>query len=210
MMDLELALREDSPHTLTDKSTSKQKRKKEQWEKSNRICAMILKKSILEAFRGTMSETLTKAKDFLEHIEKRFVKNEKAKTDTVASFNESLHLRVQVSKVPQLCYFFESGYARIYEDVRSRQYHRTPIQETVKEEQTPTPPEPLSLRRSTRERRNDIRMMEDDPINYHQAMDYSNSQKWNDVMNEEIKSMKDNDVQELVQFPHGAKLIGCK
>ncbi|KAL0307882.1 UNVERIFIED_CONTAM: hypothetical protein Scaly_2560000 [Sesamum calycinum] len=63
---------------LVDKSTSEQKREKERWEKSNRMCVMIMKKSIPEAFRGTMSETLTKAKDFLEHIEKRFVKNEKA------------------------------------------------------------------------------------------------------------------------------------
>ncbi|KAL0296177.1 UNVERIFIED_CONTAM: hypothetical protein Sradi_6669800, partial [Sesamum radiatum] len=77
VMDLDLALREDSPPTLIDKSTSKQKREKERWEKSNRMCVMIMKKSIPEAFRGTMSETLTKAKDFLQHIEKRFVKNEK-------------------------------------------------------------------------------------------------------------------------------------
>ncbi|KAK4386253.1 hypothetical protein Sango_2495900 [Sesamum angolense] len=35
------------------------------------MCVMIMKKSIPEAFRGTMSETLTKTKDFLEHIEKR-------------------------------------------------------------------------------------------------------------------------------------------
>ncbi|KAK4397292.1 hypothetical protein Sango_1565800 [Sesamum angolense] len=32
---------------------------------------MIMKKSIPEAFRGTMSEILTEAKDFPEHIEKR-------------------------------------------------------------------------------------------------------------------------------------------
>ncbi|KAL0349904.1 UNVERIFIED_CONTAM: hypothetical protein Sradi_4139600 [Sesamum radiatum] len=88
-----------------------------------------------------------------------------------------------------------------------------PIQETVAEEQTPTPQEPLPLRRSNRERRSalsddyivflqehevDIGMMKDDPINFHQAMECSNSQKWIDAMNEEIKSMKDNDVWELV------------
>ncbi|KAL0396299.1 UNVERIFIED_CONTAM: hypothetical protein Scaly_0078300 [Sesamum calycinum] len=77
VMDLDLALREDSPPALTNKSTSEQKRERERWEKSNRMCVMIMKKSIPEAFRGTMSETLTKAKDFLEHTEKRFVKNEK-------------------------------------------------------------------------------------------------------------------------------------
>ncbi|KAL0453406.1 UNVERIFIED_CONTAM: hypothetical protein Slati_1318700 [Sesamum latifolium] len=92
------------------------------------------------------------------------------------------------------------------------------IQETVIEEQTPTPPESLPLRRSTRERRStllddyivflqeheiDIGIMGNDPINFHQAMKCSNSQKWIDAMNEEIKSMKDNDVWELVHLPEG-------
>ncbi|KAK4388580.1 hypothetical protein Sango_2464600 [Sesamum angolense] len=36
VMDLDLALREDSVSALTDKSTSEQKRQKERWEKSNR------------------------------------------------------------------------------------------------------------------------------------------------------------------------------
>ncbi|KAL0342559.1 UNVERIFIED_CONTAM: hypothetical protein Scaly_1918500 [Sesamum calycinum] len=79
VMDLDLALREDSPPALTDKITSEQKREKERWEKSNRMCVMIMKKSIPKVFRGTMSETLTKGKDFLEHIEKRFVKMKKLK-----------------------------------------------------------------------------------------------------------------------------------
>ncbi|KAL0375532.1 UNVERIFIED_CONTAM: hypothetical protein Scaly_0670800 [Sesamum calycinum] len=83
VMDLDLALTEDSPLALTDKSTSEQKREKERWEKSNRMCVMSRKKSIIETFRGTISETLTKAKDFLEHIEKRFVKNEKAEISTL-------------------------------------------------------------------------------------------------------------------------------
>ena len=56
----------------------------------------------------------------------------------------------------------------------------------------------------------DIGVMEDDPINFHQTMESSNSQKWIDAMNEEIKSMKDNDVWDIILFPEGAKLIGCK
>lgn len=83
----------------------------------------------------------------------------------------------------------------------------------------------MPLRRSTRERRSavsndyivflqehevDIGMVEDDPINFRQAMESSNSQKWLDAMNEEIKSMKDNDVWDLVPLPEGAKPIGCK
>ena len=41
-------------------------------------------------------------------------------------------------------------------------------------------------------------------------MESSNSQKWIDAMNEEIKSMKDNDVWDLVPLPKGVKPIGCK
>ena len=83
----------------------------------------------------------------------------------------------------------------------------------------------MPLRRSTRERRNaipddfivflqehdgDNGIMEDDPINFQQAMHDSNSQKWIEAMNEEYKSMQDNKVWELVPLPEGAKPIGCK
>ena len=52
--------------------------------------------------------------------------------------------------------------------------------------------------------------MEDDPINFRQAIKSSNSQKCIDAMNEEMKSMKDNDVWDLVPLLEGAKPIGCK
>ena len=68
---------------LTDKSTFDEKRDMERWEKSNRMCKMIMKKAIPETFRGTMSEKITMAKDLLTDIEKRFVKNKKAKINTL-------------------------------------------------------------------------------------------------------------------------------
>ncbi|KAJ4724491.1 hypothetical protein OWV82_003478 [Melia azedarach] len=82
-MDLDLALREDCPTSLTDKSTSDDKREKKRWEKSNRMCMMIMKKVIPKAFRGTMSEKINTTKDFLADIEKRLVKNEKAEVCTL-------------------------------------------------------------------------------------------------------------------------------
>ena len=100
-----------------------------------------------------------------------------------------------------------------------------PNQEIVPEEQTLQPQEPMSLRRSTREMRSaipddyivflqehevDIGVAEDDPIKFRQAMESSNSKKWIDAMNEEIKSMKENDVWDLVPLPGGTKPIGCK
>ena len=44
---------------------------------------MIMERAIPKAFRGTMSEQITTAKSFLEDIEKRFAKNEKAETSTL-------------------------------------------------------------------------------------------------------------------------------
>nr|KYP60323.1 Retrovirus-related Pol polyprotein from transposon TNT 1-94 [Cajanus cajan]KYP60344.1 Retrovirus-related Pol polyprotein from transposon TNT 1-94 [Cajanus cajan] len=99
------------------------------------------------------------------------------------------------------------------------------MQEVVPEEQTLPPQEPMPLRKSTREKRSaipddyivflqehevGIGLMEDDPIIFHQAMESSNSQKWIDAMNEEIKSMRDNDVWDLVPLLEGVKPIGCK
>ena len=83
----------------------------------------------------------------------------------------------------------------------------------------------MPLRRSTRERRNAIPndyvvylqehqdtedMMDDDPVNFHHAMQDSNSHKWIEAMNEEYKSMQDNQVWDLVPLPEGKKPIGCK
>ncbi|CAJ2673559.1 unnamed protein product [Trifolium pratense] len=86
-------------------------------------------------------------------------------------------------------------------------------------------PQELPLRRSTRERKcpisddyviflqeheDGIGLTEDDPINFSQAMRSSNSLKWIDAMKDEMKSMTDNDVWDLVKLPEGKKPIGCK
>ena len=56
----------------------------------------------------------------------------------------------------------------------------------------------------------DIGAVEDDPINFSQALESSKYQECIDAMNEEIKSMKDNDVWDLVPLAEGVKPIGCK
>ena len=83
VMDLDLALRVDQPDGLTDESTLDDKREMEKWERSNRMSLMVMKRAIPEAFRGTMSDEITTAKDFLENLEQRFAKNEKAETSTL-------------------------------------------------------------------------------------------------------------------------------
>ena len=83
VMDLDLALRVSSLAPLTVESSSDEKRDIERWEKSNRMCLMIIKKAIPEAFRGTISEKIKTAKEFLEEIKNRFAKNEKFETSTL-------------------------------------------------------------------------------------------------------------------------------
>lgn len=53
-------------------------------------------------------------------------------------------------------------------------------------------------------------MTEEDPINFSQAMRSPNSLKCVDAMKDEMKSMADNDVWDLVKLPEGNKSIGCK
>lgn len=52
--------------------------------------------------------------------------------------------------------------------------------------------------------------MKDDTINFHQAMQYTNSEKWTKAMKEEYKSMQDNNVWELIPLPEGVKPINWK
>ena len=56
----------------------------------------------------------------------------------------------------------------------------------------------------------DIKLVEDDPINLQQALQSSDSHKWIDAMKDEMKSMEDKDVLNLVELPKGSKPIGCK
>ncbi|KAL1569026.1 hypothetical protein AAHA92_00559 [Salvia divinorum] len=82
-MDLDLALRTEKPASPTDASTADLKWDFERWERSNRVSLMIIKRSIPEAFRGTASEDIADASEYLARIEERFAKNEKSKTSTL-------------------------------------------------------------------------------------------------------------------------------
>ena len=52
--------------------------------------------------------------------------------------------------------------------------------------------------------------LEDDLISFSQTKQSVNSQKWIEAMKDEMKSMKDNNVWDLVKLPEGAKPIDCK
>jgi hypothetical protein len=97
-------------------------------------------------------------------------------------------------------------------------------------QQSPAVPSPCPavhnepIRRSQRDRRpaisndyvvymnedvNDIGKTED-PNSYKEAMMSKHSSEWLNAMNDELKSMSDNDVWDLVEIPDGAKTVGCK
>jgi hypothetical protein len=56
---------------------------------------------------------------------------------------------------------------------------------------------------------NDIGKM-DDAASYKEAMNYENSLKWHEAMDEQLRYMSSNDVYNSVEIPDGAKRIGCK
>ncbi|RDY11445.1 hypothetical protein CR513_03890, partial [Mucuna pruriens] len=56
------------------------------------------------------------------------------------------------------------------------------------------------------EHEDDIGLIEDDLINFCQAMQSFNSQKWIDVMKYELKFIQDNDVWDLVELPEGGNI----
>ncbi|KAL8150546.1 LOW QUALITY PROTEIN: hypothetical protein V2J09_020354 [Rumex salicifolius] len=90
-MDLDLALRTERPILAEDNSNEA---KVERWDRSNRMSLMIMKRSIPEAFQGSISES-TNAKESLEAIQQYFAKNEKAETSnhlaTLISMRQRKH-----------------------------------------------------------------------------------------------------------------------
>ena len=52
--------------------------------------------------------------------------------------------------------------------------------------------------------------LEDDPKSLNEAKLSIHSTKWSNVLKNELQSMKDNDVWDLVELPKGKKPISCK
>ena len=80
-IDLDIAFREEKP-TFTLENLNEVKIEK--WERSNRMSIMIMKCSIPETFRGSITEDKD-AKQFLKDVEKFFTKNEKTEASSLLS-----------------------------------------------------------------------------------------------------------------------------
>jgi len=85
-------------------------------------------------------------------------------------------------------------------------------------------PQEIVLRRSQREKRYDISndyvvylqelendlSIDNDPVSFSEAMNSDNFDKWLDAMKDELKSMTQNCVWDLVELSEGCKIVGCK
>ena len=85
-------------------------------------------------------------------------------------------------------------------------------------------PQQIALRRPQRERKSaisndyvvylqeselDLRI-ENDPVTFSQAINSDNADKWLNAMKDELQSMKQNEVWDLVELPKSCKRVGCK
>ena len=52
--------------------------------------------------------------------------------------------------------------------------------------------------------------IENDPVTFSQAMNDVNSSKWLEAMKDELKSMVQNEVWDLVELQEGHRKVGCK
>ena len=79
IIDLDLVLKVYSSTPLTDQSTLDDKKEIERWERSNRMCIMIIKKAILEAFKGLMIEKATRPMSSLYRLNKGLSRTKRLK-----------------------------------------------------------------------------------------------------------------------------------
>ncbi|GAV92617.1 UBN2_2 domain-containing protein, partial [Cephalotus follicularis] len=82
VMDLDHALRIDTPAAITAQSTIEQMAVYEKWERSNRMSLMIMKSSISVAIRGAIPDS-NDAKTYLASVEEQFKGSSKAHASTL-------------------------------------------------------------------------------------------------------------------------------
>ena len=79
LANLDLALIEDEPADLTTQSTADERRYSYQWKRANRLCIMVIKRSISPAFKISVPDEQN-AKKYLQAISEKFKASEKAET----------------------------------------------------------------------------------------------------------------------------------
>ncbi|GAV75850.1 UBN2_2 domain-containing protein, partial [Cephalotus follicularis] len=82
VMDLDNALRIDTPAAITAQSTIEERAAYEKWERSNRMSLMIMKSSISVAIRGAIPDS-NDSKTYLASVEEQFKDSSKAHASTL-------------------------------------------------------------------------------------------------------------------------------
>ena len=76
---LDMALTDKQHAGLTDQSTADQRAYYQQWHRANRLCLMVMKKSISPTFKISVPDERN-AKTFLVTVGEKFKESEKAET----------------------------------------------------------------------------------------------------------------------------------
>ena len=84
-------------------------------------------------------------------------------------------------------------------------------------------PQEVALRKSQRQKRSTIDEylvyfheseidlgIDNDPISFLQAIESNYSDRWINAMKDQLKSIEQNEVQDLVELPEGCKRVRCK
>ncbi|KAM2147950.1 hypothetical protein ACFX1Q_004634 [Malus domestica] len=82
LMDLDVAIREDSPPEPAADATVDVKAKYERWLKANRITLLVIKKSMSDTVRGGIPDSKN-AKEYLASIHEKFKESDKAETSNL-------------------------------------------------------------------------------------------------------------------------------
>ena len=150
------------------------------------------------------------------------------KVDIVETHGESSSPIVSHEDVVPLVVLQSNNTKRQRNNLNNPQYEHTgnePVNNgQVTNEQVIEEAQEIALRRSERQKRPAISSdyvvyslehecelsIDEDPVSFRQAMESVNSEKWLNAMKEELKSMDDNKVWDLVELPKGSKRVGCK
>ncbi|KAL0461333.1 UNVERIFIED_CONTAM: hypothetical protein Slati_0020900 [Sesamum latifolium] len=103
-MDLDLVFPVDEAPIPTDSSTPTKKASYEQWERSNRLSLMLIKKHISKGIRDSIPKC-TKVKDFVKAIEDQYVRSDKALASTLIKrlsdmkYNDSRSVREHIMQM---------------------------------------------------------------------------------------------------------------
>jgi hypothetical protein len=184
VLDLDLALSEEKPAAITDASSNEEKTHYKAWEKSNRQSLKFMRMSIDP-----------------QNVEIKEVRVQVPLT------------RASTSTIVVPC--AQTHNDQVQQQVNDPESDNEPIVEQ---------PQEIVFRRSQRERRsailddyvvylqeleNDLGI-DKDPVSFSEAINGNNSDKWLNAMKEELKSMEQNCVWDLVELPEGCKRVGCK